>query len=308
MAAATPLERHFDNPPARPTAWLKAARPHQWSKNALVLAPLALGFSQLTQAGVFATVATMVLFCLLSSFTYLLNDIADLAADRRHPRKRTRPFASAELRVRSGLLAGGIGIPAVLLAAFLISPAVALCLLAYLGLTLSYSVWLKRAAILDCFTIGSLFTLRLAAGVVAASLAWSPWLLTFSVSFFFSLALAKRHTELVGRGPTATGPVPGRGYRYEDQSLTLVLGVAAFTVSILISILYLMEEVFPRGAYAHPSWLWVAPPVLFLWVSRVWLLAHRGEMHDDPVIYALKDRVSQLLGLVVAAAFLLALL
>lgn len=288
--------------------WVKAIRPHQWAKNALILVPVALGFSQLTRQGLLNALLAAALFCALSSLTYIVNDLADLSADRQHPTKRRRPFASGAISPKAGMVVAALGIPAVLGSAFLLSPGVGAALLAYCVVTLAYSVRLKRVPILDCATIGALFTLRLVAGVLAANLAWSPWLLTFAAAFFFSLAMAKRHTELVGRGPTATGPVPGRGYHYEDQALTLVLGVAAFTASMIIILLYLMQEVFPHGAYAHPRWLWVAPPVLFVWGSRIWLLAHRGEMHDDPVVFALKDRVSLALGALVGFAFLLALL
>ncbi|HEY8574524.1 UbiA family prenyltransferase [Phenylobacterium sp.] len=307
VASRTPVERHIERTAAGFKPWIKAARPHQWSKNAMIVVPVVLGWNHLTLAGGLAVLAALVLFSLLSSLTYVVNDIADLAADRRHPTKRARPFASGALPVRYGLVGAIVGIPAVLTAAWFVAPPLAACMAAYGIVTVAYSSGLKRIPILDCFIIGSLFTLRLIAGITAASLIWSPWLLTFAASFFFSLALAKRHTELVGGGPAAVGPVPGRGYRYEDRGLTLVFGIAAATASIIILVLYLMEEVFPQGFYGHPQWLWAAPPILFLWVSRIWLLANRGEMHDDPVVFALKDRVSLGLGAVLAAAFLLAL-
>lgn len=308
VAARTTVEQRFDRPAPGVRPWLKAIRAHQWSKNAMILVPVALGWTSLTQRGLWAALAAVALFSLLSSLTYLVNDIADLPADRRHATKHRRPFASGALPVRQGLLAAGLGIPAVVIAAWLVSPGLAACLLTYCAVTLAYSVGLKRVPLLDVFVIGGLFTLRLVTGITAADLEWSPWLLTFAGCFFFSLALAKRHTELVAAGPLAQGPVPGRGYRYEDRGLTLVFGVAAATASIIIIVLYLMEEVFPKGFYQQPQWLWVAPPVLFLWVSRIWLLSNRGEMHTDPVVFALRDRVSLALGAVLGAAFLLALL
>jgi 4-hydroxybenzoate polyprenyltransferase len=307
-AGLTEVEQRIESKAAGPRQWAKAARPHQWAKNALVLAPLALGFSQVTITSLLHAVAALMLLCVLSSLTYVVNDIADIQADRRHATKRRRPFASGAIPVRDGLLLAGLGIPLVLAAGLLIAPEVAATLLAYCTVTLAYSFGLKRIPLADCFIIGTLFTLRLVLGVTAAHLIWSAWLLTFAVSFFFSLALAKRHTELVGGGPLATGPVPGRGYRYEDRSLTLVFGVAASTTSIIIVVQYLMDEVFPAGAYRHPDWLWAAPALIFLWVARIWLLANRGEMHDDPVVFALKDRVSHGLGAVMVLAFLLALL
>jgi 4-hydroxybenzoate polyprenyltransferase len=288
--------------------WLKAARPHQWSKNLLVLAPVALGWSQMSAPRLVDALCALLLLCAASSLSYMLNDVIDVEADRLHLTKRRRPFASGHLARRHGVALVVVGLPVVLLLGWLISPAVAASLAAYCALTLAYSFWLKRIAVTDAFVIGALFTMRLVIGTTAAALEWSAWLLTFSVFFFSSLALAKRHTELVGAGPDATGPVPGRGYRYEDRSLTLVLGVAASTASVLIGVEYLMAEVFPRGAYAHPLWLWAAPPLIFLWIGRIWLLANRGEMHDDPVVFALTDPVSHGLGAGMVIAFLLALL
>ena len=286
--------------------WVQAARPHQWSKNLVIFAPIALGWKQVTPSGLVAMAATLVLFCALSSLTYLVNDIADVEADRRHPTKRLRPFASGELATAQGLAAAAIGAPLILGLGWLISPGVAATLAAYCALTFAYSVGLKRAPLVDCLTIGALFTLRVVAGMAAGHFIWSPWFLTFAVTFFFSLALAKRHTELIDGGSGATGPVPGRGYRYEDRSLTLAFGAAASAAAIVIIILYLMDEVFPRGLWREPLWLWAAPPIIFLWIGRVWLLANRGEMHDDPVVFALHDRTSWAMGAGVATAFLLA--
>lgn len=308
-AGVTELEHHIADPKPGPTAWLAAARPHQWTKNLLVLAPTLLGWTQVTPAGLVRTLTALVLLCVMSSLTYVINDVADVQSDRRHATKHRRPFASGALKLRDGLLAGALGIPAVLAAAwFLASPGTAACLLAYTGVTLAYSMGLKRAPLLDCMIIGVLFTLRIATGITAGGLAWSPWLLTFSLTLFFSLAMAKRHTELVAGGPDACGLVRGRGFRYEDRTIVLAFGVAASTLSILIVVLYLMEEVFPAGAYRQPVALWAAPPLLFLWIGRIWLLANRGEMHDDPVVFALKDRVSHLLGAAMGVAFLIALL
>ncbi|MET0293808.1 MAG: UbiA family prenyltransferase, partial [Phenylobacterium sp.] len=251
-------------------------------------------------------IAALLCLCALASLTYLINDAADIESDRRHWSKHRRPLASGAVSVRAALTTAFVGIPLVLATAWLVSPAVALCLLLYTLITLAYSFALKSIPLVDAMTVGSLFTLRLALGVAAGGLAWSAWLLTFGACFFFSLTLAKRHTELVRAGPGAA-LVPGRGYRADDKALTLAYGIATATASVLLIALYIVEEVFPRAAYAHPQWLWFAPPVLFAWSSRVWLLAHRGHMHDDPVVFALRDRVSWALGGVLAVAFLLAL-
>lgn len=307
VGAVTPVERAFRRREGRVADWARAARLHQWSKNVLVLAPAALGLHQLTLQGLAGAVGAMLLLCVLASLTYLLNDAADLEADRRHWSKRRRPLASGGVPVRAGLIAAGLGIPVVLAAGFWLSAAVGACLALYTAATLSYSFALKRIPLVDALAIGGLFTLRLGLGIAAAELVWSAWLLTFATFFFFSLALAKRHTELL-RSAEAGAAVPaGRGYHVEDQALTLVFGVSAAMASILIVVLYLVEEVFPRSAYADPKWLWAAPPLMFVWVARIWFLAHRGRMNDDPVVFALKDPVSLSLGAGLAVFFVLAL-
>jgi 4-hydroxybenzoate polyprenyltransferase len=308
-ARLTQLEHHIADEPSGIRAWLAAARPHQWSKNLLVLAPVLLGWTQITTADLARVALAMALLCVMSSLTYFVNDVSDVQSDRQHASKRQRPFAAGDIRLRHGLIASGLGIPAVLAAAWaFVSPGAAASLLAYCVVTLAYSMGLKRAPLVDCLAIGALFTLRIATGVTAAGLGWSPWLMTFSVTLFFSLAMAKRHTEVVAGGQAATGQIRGRGFRYEDRNLVLAFGVAGSTLSILVVVLYLMEEVFPAGMYNRPAALWATPPLLFLWVGRIWLLANRGEMHDDPVVFALSDRMSWLLGAAVGAAFLLALL
>jgi 4-hydroxybenzoate polyprenyltransferase len=312
-AAGVPIERTFASPSGGWRSWAKAARPHQWAKNALVMVPVVLGIHLLTPREALASVAAMALLCVLASYTYMINDIADLSADRRHWTKARRPFASGALPVKQGLLAAAIGIPVLLGLGFWLSPGAGLCLVAYLALTLAYSFGLKRVPMLDVTVIATLFTLRLALGMTAAGQVWSSWLLTFSMFFFFSLAIAKRHTELLraaasGSGHSETGMVHGRGYHVEDNDVTMAFGVSAAIASIVILVLYLTNEVFAHAQYAHPQFLWLAPAMVFLWTARVWLLSHRGQMTDDPVIFALKDRISLALGVVVAAAFVVAAL
>lgn len=302
------VERTFSHARPRLRDWAKAARPHQWSKNGLVLAPLALGWTQLDLQGALTALAALGLICVMASLTYFINDIADLPADRRHWSKRNRPFASGAVPARDGLLAAGLGIPLALALGFLLSPTVGALLSAYLVVTLSYSFGLKRVPMLDTLIIASLFTLRVMLGAAAAELPISAWLITFSMFFFFSLAIAKRHTELLRAAPNASGLIAGRGYHVEDREVTLVFGITASMASVLILVIYLVEEVFARGVYAHPQWLWVTPGAIFLWTSRVWLLSHRGLMNDDPVVFALRDRISLVLGAVAAGALVLAIL
>jgi 4-hydroxybenzoate polyprenyltransferase len=308
IAAGGVVEQRFTPMRGGWRSWAKALRPHQWSKNMLALAAVLLGWPQLTTQGLFAAVAATGLLCILASLTYLLNDISDLAADRRHWSKRRRPFAAGALPVRYGLIAAIVGIPLTIALGVMISPMTGATLAAYGVLTLAYSFGLKRIPLFDAFIIGVLFTLRLVLGVVSAQLEWSVWLLTFSMFFFFSLALAKRHTEILRAAAAGEQALRGRGYLVGDRDVTLGLGLCTAMASVLLLVLYLMDEVFPAALYPAPGFLWLAPCAVFLWVGRIWLLAHRGQMTDDPVVFALKDKISLVLGATAVLSFLAAML
>ena len=172
--------------------------------------------------------------------------------------------------------------------------------------TAAYSFGLKRVPFLDTFIIGSLFTIRVLLGIAAAAVAPSAWLLTFAMFFFFSLATAKRHTELRRAEKHVLKHLDGRGYNIEDQAVMLAFGVASAMASVLIVVIYLVGEVLARGIYRQPEWLWAEPIVIFLFVVRIWLLSHRGLMMDDPIAFALRDRASLSLGAIAGGAILLA--
>lgn len=305
-ALGQPVEAEFPRPKnGGLRTWRRAFRLHQWSKNLLMFAPLLLGHGFTDPANVLVVIAGFVIMGVVASGTYIVNDLADLSADRRHRTKHARPLASGAMPARDGLIAAALMIPAGLVAAFALAPLFGVLVGVYLATTLSYSLRLKRVVLLDAFILGALYTMRIAMGVaiVPAMAPPSPWLFTFSGFLFFSLALAKRHVEAYAALQAGRSGIPDRGYHPEDAPLTLALGVATATASVLILVLYLTEEAFPSGVYAMPQWLWTAPVVLSLWTSRVWLLAHRGELHDDPVEFAVRDRVSLALGCVLIAAF-----
>ena len=306
-AYGIPIERVFDEKPFRPGVWLRALRPHQWMKNLIVLVPVALGWRDVTPAGLLQTLLMIGLLCVVASMTYLVNDMADLASDRRHWSKRRRGFASGAIPVRDGLLLAGVILPIACAVGFLVAPLAGLCLLLYVVVTLGYSFRWKRIPLFDTFIIALLFTIRILVGIAAADLVPSAWLLTFSMFFFFSLALAKRHTEILRAAEHGLQKLEGRGYQSGDESLTMAFGSAASLGSIIIVVIYLVEEVFARQAYQTPAWLWVAPIAIFLFSCRVWVLSHRGRMTDDPVAFALRDNVSLGLGVLVVIAILLAL-
>lgn len=306
-SAGIPIERMFDEKSRRLKHWLKAIRPHQWAKNLIVLVPVGLGWRDLSAGSVATAFAMMLLLCVVASLTYLVNDIADLSADRKHWSKRRRAFASGAIPVRDGLLVIGVALPISCILGLLISPLAGICVVCYVFVTLGYSFGWKRIPLFDTFIIALLFTIRILIGIAAAKLAPSAWLLTFSMFFFFSLALAKRHTEILRAGEHDLQKLEGRGYQLRDDSLTLTFGISASMASIIIVVIYLVEEVFARNIYSTPAWLWIAPISIFLFICRIWVLAHRGRMTDDPVAFALRDRVSIGLGFFVAVGILLAL-
>lgn len=302
-----PVEAEFHNQPLSFRDCLKALRVHHWSKNFLIFVPLILGHAWTAPQAISVVLAGLSCLLLLTSATYLLNDIADLNSDRRHWSKRNRAIASGKLPVRWALLTSVIAIGIAFGGALALSSDFALALAGYLVLTLCYSFGLKRIPLLDTLTIGVLFTTRVVMGIVLLGQPYSEWLLTFSMAFFVSLAIAKRHTEIIRAGAAGEHSLASRGYRVEDSELTLVIGVATGVASLLIMMLYIVEDILPRNAYDNPKLLWGIPILLTIWIGRIWLLAHRGEMSDDPVSFALRDRASLALGAVVAILFLAAL-
>lgn len=306
-SVGTPIERTFETRTRKAALWIKALRLHQWTKNLVVLVPVVLGWRQLTFVSLMTTLVMTGLLCLAASLTYVVNDIADLASDRKHWSKRRRGFASGALPVREGLVVVLFALPLICVAGLIFAPLAGVFLLLYALVTLGYSFAWKRIPLLDAFIIAWLFTIRIMIGIAAAHLEPSAWLLTFSMFFFFALALAKRHTEILRAAEHNLHKLEGRGYQAGDESLTLALGSAASMASIVIVVIYLVEEVFAREIYSTPQWLWVTPIAIFLFCCRIWLLSHRGRMTDDPVAFALRDRVSWLLGVFVAVGILLAL-
>jgi 4-hydroxybenzoate polyprenyltransferase len=284
----------------------RAFRPHQWAKNGLVFAPLILaGMSQDPGAWLQAGAAFLAL-SLLASATYLLNDLFDLHDDRLHWTKRNRPIASGALSIphAMALVTGLLAVVAGL--ALLISPLGVAVLAAYGALTIAYSLWLKRQPIVDAFVLACLFTLRLGLGIAAVGAEPSSWLLVFSMFLFTSLSFAKRYTEIARMQDRGRSEVSGRGYVVADAGLVLAMGVASGLGAIVIMVLYLIEDAFGAGFYLAPVFLWSFPAILFLWIGRVWLLCHRGELNDDPVAFAVRDRTSLALAGVMAVTFLLA--
>jgi 4-hydroxybenzoate polyprenyltransferase len=299
-----PIEAVF--PPERLSwrGWVKALRMHQWAKNLLVFVPLVLsGMAADPVAAGKALLAFLAISCMASG-TYLLNDLFDLPDDRRHWSKKERPLASGRLRISRALaLAAGLIAASFALAAFLGLGVLAL-IAGYMVLTVLYSVYLKRQPIADVFTLAVLFTLRLGLGIVAVGAEPSAWLLVFSMFLFTSLSFAKRQTEIQRSGINGDEQLNGRGYRGGDAGLVLAMGVATGMTAVTIMVLYIINDAFSADFYRQPLFLWAFPAVLFMWISRIWLLCHRQELNDDPVAFALRDKMSVVLGGVMGAAFL----
>lgn len=276
-------------------ALLQCLRPHQWIKNLIILVPLLTAHKLGEQDLLMSAGLALIAFCLCASSVYLFNDLLDLEADRHHPTKRNRPFASGRLPLQVGLF----GAPLVLLAglgiALSLSPSFAGVAALYVALSTAYSWRIKQIALLDVFFLAGLYTLRLVAGHVATNIAWSAWLLVFSMFIFLSLALMKRFQELQAVRQQNGHEVKGRGYTAADLELVTTLGLVSGFIAVLVLALYVNSEQVVK-LYAHPTLLLLVCPLLLYWISRVWFLTHRGQMHDDPTAFAFKDWVSYLIG------------
>jgi 4-hydroxybenzoate polyprenyltransferase/phosphoserine phosphatase len=306
VGAELSMLRAFPAAGKRLRAVVRALRPHQWAKNVLVLVPLFAAHEAGDLGALAAAVSSMIAFCLCASSVYLLNDMLDLEADRAHARKSKRPFAAGDLSLVTGLvLAPALFAGAALIAAFLPGK-FQLALASYYLLTAAYSFKLKRILLIDAVALAGLYTLRIIAGAGAVSVALSFWLLLFSVFLFLSLAFVKRYAELDALRRQQRLQAVGRGYHVEDLAVLQSFGTGAGYLSVLVLALYINSPDI-QPLYHHPKAIWMLCVLLLYWISRVWMTAHRGGMHDDPVVYALKDRVSLGIGLVAAITVVIAI-
>ena len=284
------VQQVFDDRPPIAKTWLRALRIHQWAKNVLLGAPIltahAFSFSAIAEAA-----TAFIAFGLVASATYLLNDLLDLVADRHHPRKCKRPFAAGNIGLAPGVLAMIWLFVAGFCVALQLSNGFLLTLLAYLALTISYSFYFKRVMLVDVLLLASLYTIRIVAGAYAIDVPISSWLLGFSMFIFLSLALVKRCTELMAMQRLSLDTMKGRDYHVSDYPMLSTMGIAAGYLSILVLALFISSPD-SISKYHHPVYLWLLCPLMIYWVSRLWLKTSRGEMHDDPLIFSLKDQSS----------------
>ena len=295
VAATTPVVRRFDAVSSHPArAQWRAMRPHQWVKNLLLFVPLVTAHQLTNMSALGAAVCAFVAMCAASAAVYIVNDLFDLEADRSHATKHSRPFASGNSPIWTGVLLA----PTLVIAAFAIASTLprefTSCLAIYLLATVVYSLRLKHVAIVDVLVLALLYTVRLIAGAAAITVPISAWLLAFSLFFFLSLALLKRFSEIDAAVREGGGPESVRGYRLDDRDAVGQFGVASGYLSILVMALYTNSRDV-AALYANPVWLWGFCPLLLYWISRIWLAAYRGDMHEDPIMYAVRHVPSYLI-------------
>jgi 4-hydroxybenzoate polyprenyltransferase len=309
VAAARGVARDVEvialEPRSKARALVKALRPHQWMKNLLLFVAPMLAHVREPER-LLEVVVAFLAFSFTASSVYVLNDLLDLEQDRQHRSKKNRPFAAGTLSIPLGLaLFPAVMVAGVGLAAALLPGRFTLALLGYLALTTVYSVYLKRKLIVDVLTLAMLFTYRVLAGGIAVGVPVSFWLLAFSMFFFTGLAFVKRYSELVATQARDLDKVPGRNYWVSDLEIVKAVGPSSGLLAVLVFSLYINSPEVQR-LYPHPEVLWAICPVLLYWIIRVWFLAGRNQLHDDPVVFAIRDRISYLAGAVTGGCLLAA--
>ncbi len=297
------VERVFPKKSIGFSSWRHAVRVHQWLKNLLLFVPLFAAHDLGNKSAWVSLILALIAFSLCASSVYIANDLLDLESDRIHPRKRNRPFASGLIPVWVGVLVAPLLLVISLSVALLVGQKFLSWLIFYFALTCVYSWILKRLMLIDCFTLALLYTLRIVAGAAAVGHNLSFWLVAFSVFLFLSLAFVKRYAELEIQLLSGKEKIHGRGYNTSDAPLIQTMGITSGYASVLVLALYLNSDVVLK-LYAVPELIWGAVPVMLFWLCWMWMQAHRGKMHDDPLVFAFKDRASLGAGVTFAAILL----
>lgn len=284
--------------------WVRSLRIHQWAKNLLVFVPLVTSH-KFDLSSIAESLAAFVAFSLAASSIYLVNDLVDLDADRAHRTKKDRPLAAGTISALHAMIAAPLLSAVAILIAFVVSLWFGTVLLGYLALTSLYTFVLKRKMIVDVVALATLYTLRVIGGAAAISVPISEWLLAFSMFIFVCLALVKRYTELAGRLDANLPDLTNRNYRKSDLSIVAALAAASGFNAVTVFTLYISSET-TRSLYARPGFLWLVCPILMYWIGRILMLAHRRLVNDDPVVFAVKDRVSMFAGLLIGLVLLAA--
>jgi 4-hydroxybenzoate polyprenyltransferase len=293
--------------PSTVAAFVLALRPHQWVKNLLVLVPVLLDHRLMEPDTVARGMLAFVAFCLAASGAYVVNDLLDREADRSHPTKRHRPFASSALSPGFGYTLAPLLIGTAIAVGAALDPTEFLTLLLlYIGLTTAYSAYLQRIAVLDVLLLAGLYTLRVLAGIAASGVRFSTWLLAFSMFVFLSLAFLKRHGEISTLSADSTAGARRRGYLVGDVQWLRTMGAASGYLSVLVLALYLNSDQVVV-LYRKPAVLFLVCPLLLFWTSRMWLMAHRGLIHEDPIVATARDPSSYIVGALVGLVLYAAL-
>ena len=306
VARVANVDRVFEERGKSLADYLRPLRPQHWLKNLLLFVPLLAAHRTDDLAAIWNLVLAYLAFGSVASCGYLINDLLDLSADRSHPNKHRRPFASGEMPIGYAFAM----IPVLAVAGFLIAVSVSglfvLAVLVYLTLSLLYSLYVKQVVILDVIFLAGLYTIRILAGSAAALVRPSQWLLAFSTFLFLSLAMVKRYSELTLMRRVQGEHARARGYQLSDGDVLAGMGISSGYVAVLVLALHISSDV-AHVLYARYELLWLLCPLVLYWISAVWLKAHRGALPDDPLVFAMKDRASQIVVLLMCVVILLAL-
>lgn len=288
-----PVEREFSTQSPGIGDWMRTLRVHQWVKNVLLFVPLLTSFGFLELRRLVPVLAAFALFSLAASATYIANDLWDLDSDRSHPRKRMRGLASGKIPIVQGMVVAGLMLLVSAGGAWALSSGFFLMLLAYLVLTTAYSLVFKGYVLIDVLMLAALYTFRILAGSVVAGASTSSWLLAFSFFFFLSLALVKRCSELLALQQVGRQSARGRDYQVSDLVVLWPFGAASALSAVVVFGLFISAPD-TEARYATPHLLWLVAVGMVYWLGRLWIKTSRGEMHDDPIVFAIKDRGSRL--------------
>jgi len=291
LAEQSPTSKTFDDSYVSKLAWIKQLRVHQWLKNLLILVPLIVSGKFMDSDSIFLSVLGFISFSCLASATYIINDLLDLESDRSHIRKKNRPLAAGTISLINGKIAAIILFVLAFSIASTLSGLFNFVLILYLVLTLAYSLKVKQYIGIDVIALASLYTVRIIAGAVILDATMSFWLLSFSMFVFLSLAIIKRCAELKSLEKTTKVRTTGRDYHVEDYMVLMSIGTSSAMISILMFCFYVNSNVL-ADQYQQPTLLWLILPALCYWMMRMWIKTHRGEMHDDPIVFSLKDKGS----------------
>lgn len=290
------------------STFLKTIRIHQWTKNTLIFLPLLLSHRFLEIDLLFIAILSFLAMCFAASSTYIINDLTDLASDRLHSVKKHRPIANNAVRSGVALVWSGILFFLSILIASFVSLTLLKFIIIYLFVTLAYTYWLKKVVILDVLILAFLYTLRILIGSRVLHIPFSEWLFSFSIFLFCSLGFLKRYNEMFNRTKNpeeVSNIIPGRGYLMNDLAIIQLFGITTGVASILIFVLYINSDQV-KLLYKVNYWLWLVAPIFLYWLARMWLIASRGKMIEDPVVFSIKDKNGYFVFILIAFCMIMA--